>query len=93
MMGRSISVDWLSTLFPLVKFLAKYRHLKTTPPRTQHTHTRSHLSTTKHDIKTFTIKKECDTEEAASALETSCLENQPITDCKISNISNTLSLG
>ena len=24
--GRSISVDWLSTLFPLVTFLAKYRH-------------------------------------------------------------------
>lgn len=26
MVGRSISVDWLSTLFPLVTFLAKYRH-------------------------------------------------------------------
>lgn len=24
--GRSISVDWLSTLLPLVTFLAKYRH-------------------------------------------------------------------
>lgn len=24
--GRSISIDWLSTLFPLVTFLAKYRH-------------------------------------------------------------------
>lgn len=24
--GRSISVTWLSTLFPLVTFLAKYRH-------------------------------------------------------------------
>lgn len=26
MVGRSIIVDWLSTLFPLVTFLAKYRH-------------------------------------------------------------------
>lgn len=26
MVVRSISVDWLSTLFPLVTFLAKYRH-------------------------------------------------------------------
>lgn len=26
MVGRSISVDWLSTLFPLVTFPAKYRH-------------------------------------------------------------------
>lgn len=26
MVGRSISVKWLSTLFPLVTFMAKYRH-------------------------------------------------------------------
>lgn len=26
MVGRSISVNWLSTLFPSVTFLAKYRH-------------------------------------------------------------------
>lgn len=26
MVGRSISVKWLSTLFPLVTFTAKYRH-------------------------------------------------------------------
>lgn len=32
MVGRSISVDWLSTLFPLVTFLAKYRHFHNWSP-------------------------------------------------------------
>lgn len=32
MVGRSISVDWLSTLFPLVTFLAKYRHFHNLGP-------------------------------------------------------------
>lgn len=51
MVGRSISVNWLSTLFPSVTFLAKYRRFHKRRPRLPEVICQ--LSITDNHIKTF----------------------------------------